>query len=58
VSDETSNQAGAGGFEDLELLAEDADTVIGGDGEIARKAGKDKHEYLVIKMEEVIVTSP
>ena len=40
-----------------DLTAKDARRVKGGGGEVvARKAGKEQHEYLIVKMTDVLVT--
>lgn len=40
-----------------DLTAKDARRVKGGDGEVvARKAGKEQHDYLIVKMTDVLVT--
>jgi hypothetical protein len=40
-----------------DLTAKDARRVKGGGGEVvARKAGKEQHEYLVVKLTDVLVT--
>ena len=40
-----------------DLTAKDARRVKGGGGEVvARKAGKEQHDYLIVKMTDVLVT--
>jgi hypothetical protein len=40
-----------------DLTASDARHVKGGGGEVvARKAGKEQHEYLIVKMTDVLIT--
>ena len=40
-----------------DLTAKDARRVKGGGGEVvARKAGKEQHEYLIVKMTDVLIT--
>ena len=40
-----------------DLTAKDARRVKGGDGVVvARKAGKEQHDYLIVKMTDVLVT--
>ncbi len=38
-------------IKDLELTEDDQSSVVGG-----RKAGKDQQEYLIVKMNDVIIT--
>jgi hypothetical protein len=51
--DETRKQVEEDAKEDLELEDEDADKVGG-----QRKAGKGQQEYMVVKMNDVIISSP
>jgi hypothetical protein len=52
MSDEQKPQEADEQVEDLEVGKEDAQDVKGG-----RKAGKEQHEYLEVKLENVQITS-
>jgi hypothetical protein len=56
VSEERNPQEPEGDIEDLDVPAELSEDVKGGEQAPARKAGKGQQEFLVVKMNDVIIT--
>jgi hypothetical protein len=57
MSEEQKSEQADEHVEDLDVAESESKDVKGGGGTTERKAGKGQHEYLVVKLENVQITS-